>query len=249
MLRTPRLRRSAALRSVAMLFAVSLLAGGAPGQKVFHTVDEALEVAFGDAKVTRGTEVLSDAERERIAEIAGSKCSRGIVFPYVARREGELVGTAYFDTHRVRTLRETLMVVVTPDGRVAKVVVCAFAEPLDYMPRQSFYAQFTGRALDERLRLRQGIDGVTGATLTSRATTDGVRRVLATHRVLVERRQAEQEEEESGESEQEGRTGEGCEGGEKREGERREKTPPRPGPEGSGKSRAPSAVRDDEAPR
>jgi len=35
-----------------------------------------------------------------------------IVHPYVARDDkGNIVGTAYFDTHRVRTLDETLLVV------------------------------------------------------------------------------------------------------------------------------------------
>src|SRR5690606_21994716 len=109
-----------------------LLAAPVAAQKVFHTVDAALQLAFGDATVERRTEALSDAQRERLDELSGVGGSRAIAFAYVARRDGKVVGTAYFDTHRVRTLRETVMVVVRPDGAVQRVVLCAFAEPVEY---------------------------------------------------------------------------------------------------------------------
>ena len=35
-------------------------------------------------------------------------------------------GVAYFDTHRVRTLPETVMVVVGADGRVSKIDILSF---------------------------------------------------------------------------------------------------------------------------
>lgn len=184
----------------------ALLTVSVAGQRVFHTVDRALRVAFPDAKVARSTELLSAAEREQIGERSGVTAPRRMVFPYVARQGGKVVGTAYFDTHRVRTLRETVMVVVGADGRVAKVLLCAFAEPLDYVPRPRFYQQFERRRLDDDLRLRRGIDGMTGATLTSRATTDCVRRVLAIHEVVLARRQARVGREEGGEKGEGGET-------------------------------------------
>ena len=97
-----------------------------------------------------------------------------IVHPYVATREGEVVGTAYFDTHVVRTLAETVMVTVDRDGRVGRVEVLSFDEPPDYLPREPWYRQFDGRALDAELELRRSIRPVSGATLTARATTDAV---------------------------------------------------------------------------
>jgi hypothetical protein len=102
----------------------------------------------------------------------------------VARKDGAVVGTAYLDVHRVRTLKEALMVVVGSDHRVRRIEILAFAEPADYLPRGSWYAQFVGRRLDGELNLKHGIRGITGATLTARATTSAVRRVLALHEVL-----------------------------------------------------------------
>lgn len=118
--------------------------------------------------------------------MAGSEPASAVVHPYRASCEGAAGGTAYFDAHRVRTLPETLMVVVDPEGRVARVELLSFDEPPEYIPREGWYGQFPGEELDADLELSRGIDGVTGATLTARATTEAVRRVLALHLVLDE---------------------------------------------------------------
>jgi hypothetical protein len=155
--------------------------------KVFLTVDEALKLAFADCQVERKTAYLTAEQVRRARELSGVEVPSALVTYYVARRAGQAapsVGTAYFDTHRVRTLPETLMVVVDPQGRVGRVEVIAFREPEEYLPRGGWYGQFRGRGLDRELRLKQGIHPVTGATLTARATTDAVRRVLALHQVI-----------------------------------------------------------------
>ena len=154
------------------------------GGRVYLTVEEALALAFPGCEVERRSVYLTDEQKERAAELAGVEIERGIVRPYVATRDGALVGTAYFDAHRVRTKRETLMIVVAPDGRIARLELLAFAEPEEYAPRGKWYGQFTGKRLDEELSLKRGIRGITGATLTARATTAAARRVLALHEVV-----------------------------------------------------------------
>ena len=98
--------------------------------------------------------------------------------------DGREVGTAYFDTHVVRTMPETILVVVDPSGILARVEVLSFSEPEEYLPRPRWYAQFPGKPLDAELSVKRGVRPVVGATLTARATTAATRRVLALHRVL-----------------------------------------------------------------
>ena len=159
-------------------------AGSTP--KVFLTRAEALELAFPDCEHKRVTTYLTKAQTRRVAGLAKVPFDRSVVFAYEARRKGELVGTAYFDTHKVRTQREVLMIVVDPGSRIRRIEVLAFGEPIDYLPRGAWYGQFAGRGLDDELELKRGIKGVTGATLTARATTAAARRLLATHRVRSE---------------------------------------------------------------
>ncbi len=161
------------------MFATAAAAGGLP------TVEEAVSLAFPGADVERESLFLTEVQLAEVATASGEQGQGAVVTRYTARRHGEVVGWAYLDTHRVRTLPESLMVAVEPDGTVRRVEVVAFREPPEYLPRERWYAQFEGRALDGELDLKRAIRPVTGATLTAVATTAAVRRVLAVHRVAT----------------------------------------------------------------
>jgi hypothetical protein len=178
---------SDSFRRVTLACAIVLSAFAPAGAKVLITVEEALAAAFPDCEVARETVFLTEEELTAAAEWAGEAIERSLTVRYVARREGNLAGTAYFDVHRVRTLEETLLVVVLPDGTVGRVEVVSFNEPLDYLPREGWYRQFDGRPLDDDLDLDRAIRSVSGATLTAVATTAATRRMLAVHRVLQRR--------------------------------------------------------------
>ena len=167
----------------AALLLLTLVAAPAAA-KVFLSVDEALKLAFPQCKVERKTAYLTPEQVKRAREISGVEVPSALVTYHVATRGGQPAGTAYFDTHRVRTLPETLMVVVDPQGRVSRIEVISFREPEEYMPRGVWYQQFLGKSLAPDLQLKREIRPVTGATLTARATTDAVRRVLALHKVI-----------------------------------------------------------------
>jgi hypothetical protein len=162
----------------------ALLLAAPAASKVFLTQEEALRLAFPGAAVERKNAFLTEAELQEAATLSGGPRPSALAVAYVARKDGRLVGTAYFDTHVVRTQAETLMVVVDPTGAIARVEVLSFSEPEEYLPRAHWYAQFPGRILDDELSLKRGIRPVSGATLTARATTEAARRVLALHRVL-----------------------------------------------------------------
>jgi len=147
------------------------------------TQQEALATAFPGAQIERRTAFLSEAELQEVRAAAGpdSPVDQAVVTYYVARRDGQPVGVAYFDSHRVRTLNEVLMIVVQPDDRIRSIEVLRFAEPPEYHAREGWLRQFQGRSLDPGLSLGSGIAMMTGATLTSHAITRAARRVLALH--------------------------------------------------------------------
>ena len=179
--------RGAAILGIAV---IALLAAPPAGAKVFLTRERAMEIAFGpNAGVERDAVFLSEAQVERARAIAGAGVDvrSAMVTRYVARRDGAVVGTAYLDTHRVRTLQETLMIVVAPDGSVSRIDVLTFGEPQEYLPKALWFEQFDGRPLDDELAIKRAIRGITGATLSSHAATEAVRRTLAIHRVLSDR--------------------------------------------------------------
>jgi hypothetical protein len=170
-----------------LLLVASLAAAGEARAKAFLSQDEALALAFPGAHVTRKTAFLTEVERDEVARISGGSKPSALSTYYVAEKDGVALGTAYFDVHRVRTQNEVLMIVVKPDRTVARLEVLSFAEPEEYLPKPNWYSQFPGKALSDELSTKRAIRPVTGATLTVRATTEAVRRVLALHDVLARR--------------------------------------------------------------
>ena len=148
------------------------------------TAQEALVLAFPGTDFTRKEHVLSEVQAGRVKALAQVEMSGRWIVAYEARKNGSLVGVGFFDTHRVRTLNETLLVAVSPEGRVLRVEVVAFREPAEYMAKEGWARQFDGKALDPQLSLKGVIHPLSGATLTAHAMTDAARRCLALHQVL-----------------------------------------------------------------
>ncbi len=168
-----------------LLVVAGMFVAAALEAKVFLTKEEALKLAFPGASVERGTAFLTDAQRREAQKLSGeSERPAALATFYTATKDGRPIGIAYFDAHVVRTMAETIMVVVDPAGAVLRIEVLSFDEPEEYLPRPGWYAQFSGKPLDDELSLKRGIRPVTGATLTARATAAAARRVLALHRVL-----------------------------------------------------------------
>jgi len=177
------LRRVAA----AVLVLIPLLRSAPPAQGiVFHARDEALRLAFPDADRTEARDFfLTPGQRAEIEKRARAKLDTDLVTVYLGYRGASLVGYAVFDTHIVRTLPETFLVVLRPEGTVAAVHLLAFYEPLEYAPPERWLKNFSGKASSEELELGRGIAAISGSTLTSRAVAAGVRRALAIYAVLI----------------------------------------------------------------
>lgn len=168
-----------ALTAMALSFDSAWSRGGS------EVIDQALERAFPGCTIERVVCRLGDPERAKVNELADQKKFRKkTTFAYVARRKGEIVGTAFFDSHVVRSKRETLMVAVNPGGDLRCVDTVAFAEPPEYLAQDAFYDSLKGREQGRPLTLGRGLDGTTGATLTCRAVANASRRALALHEVL-----------------------------------------------------------------
>ena len=154
--------------------------------KVYLTVGEALEMAFPECEVQRQTIYLTEEQEIEARKLANEPLENLLVYPYVATKDGQFVGVAYFNSHIVRTLPETIMVAVNRNDQVQRIELLVFKEPPNYIPPDIWYRQFRGKQLNDQLALNRGIRGILGATLTTRYTTNAVRRMLAIHNVIKE---------------------------------------------------------------
>jgi len=152
---------------------------------IFYSKNEAMELAFG-----KGSEVESlplfpdDAEIARIQELAKSKLESGLFTFYVGKAQQKVLGYAAIETSTVRTKPETLMIVLTPEGELRNVYTLAFHEPPEYQPPQRWFEQLYQRPLAD-MDFNKGVDGISGATLSTRSALTSIRKVMAVYQVMI----------------------------------------------------------------
>jgi hypothetical protein len=171
---------------VCALAAAFALPRDAHGQGAL-TQPEALRLAFpAPAQIERRTAYLDESQVVMAKKLAGGNIEfpHRVITYYAGVRGKQVTGVAYFDSHRVRTLSEVLMIVVGRANEIQRIEVLRFGEPPEYKASPAWLDQFDGEKLDHDLSLKRGIVNMTGATLSSVAVTNAARRVLALHAVI-----------------------------------------------------------------
>ena len=150
------------------------------------TQQQALAAAFPAGVFVKRQAVFLTPEQLAAARAAsGLQFEDRMIVRYAGTDpSGAIAGYAYFDTHRVRTLAETVMVVVAPDGQIAKIEILSFDEPPEYFPKPRWLDQFRRRKLDEDLSLKRAIRPISGASLSGRAILNASRKLLAIHQAI-----------------------------------------------------------------
>lgn len=170
---------------------LALLVAAASGAEALHSKESALKLAFPSAtSVPPKTFYLTVAQKLEVEARSGASLESRMVTCYVGMRGGEILGYAFLDTHGVRTLSETILIVLDPGGRTRAVHLLAFHEPPEYQPPARWLRQMEGRRLDPSLRLGGDVVAIAGSSLTSEAVTKATRRVLALYEALLRPRPA-----------------------------------------------------------
>ena len=181
-----RMTRRHVFGTLALALAFALAETDVSGQTRVISRDEALTQAFAGAAIASERIFLTADQADRIADLGGAELQTRIYARYVATRDGTVIGRAYVDTHVVRTKRESLLVSLEADGRVRRIDVTAFLEPREYLAPEAWRRQYYGQGLGTDLAVGRSIRPMAGATLTTEAVQDAVRKILALDQVLNE---------------------------------------------------------------
>lgn len=99
---------------------------------------------------------------------------------WVARRDGEVLGTVVIDRVIGKHDFITFAVGISTGGAVRGVEILSYREVYGGEVRnERWRRQFVGKRRGDPLRFPLDIKNITGATLSCRHVTDGVRRILA----------------------------------------------------------------------
>ena len=149
---------------------------------IYLTVDEAQSVMFPRQKLTPAFRQLQSAEIEAI------KRSSGVAPLSKQLQAWRAPDGGWFILDRVVGKHEfiTYAVALTRDGVVRSVEILEYRETYGGEIRNAAWRQqFVGKRAGMGAQLGKDIKNISGATLSSRHVTDGVRRLLATWAVVL----------------------------------------------------------------
>lgn len=143
----------------------------------YLTVEQAQQAIFPGVKLQRVLAVLSDAQKKAIEERAGVRVRVAELELWKAADGSLFLVDEVLGKHELITYA----VGVTAAGTLRQV------EILDYREKQGgeirsaeWRAQFVGKTAAAPFKLDQDIRNISGATLSCRHVTDGIKRLLAT---------------------------------------------------------------------
>ncbi len=160
------------------------LVGSTSGYAVTYlTVEQAQEVIWPGAKLTGADIVLTPEQRRAIER----KCHGRVRQPKL--QAWRVDGGGWFIVDHVIGKHEFIdyAVGIEADGTVRAVEILDYRETYGGEIRnRRWRAQFNGKSAADPLTLDRDIKNISGATLSCRSITDGVRRLLATHEIALQ---------------------------------------------------------------
>lgn len=156
---------------------------GAVHATQYLSVEQAQQLMFGSGvRFERGDLDLDRDLAGRIERAAGVQVRTMRQPLWRVHKNGTLVG--YFIVDEVFGKHEliTYALGLEPDGRVRQVEILTYRENYGFEVRNpAWRAQFAGKGLRDALQLDGDIKNISGATMSCRHITEGIRRLLATY--------------------------------------------------------------------
>jgi Na+-translocating ferredoxin:NAD+ oxidoreductase RnfG subunit len=153
---------------------------------IYLTIPAAQQALFPGARFVEHSLALSDMQRKAIARAAGAPGYEKVQRVWEARSGSGRIG--WFIVDRVIGKHDfiTYALALSADGTIRGVEILDYRESYGGEIRNpNWRRQFVGKRPGAMLRLDKDIKNISGATLSSRHVTDGVRRLLVTYQILL----------------------------------------------------------------
>jgi hypothetical protein len=148
----------------------------------YLTVEQAQQQMFPGESLAPAFVTLTDEQARRIEERSGVNVRRREVRVWRASGGGWFIADDVLGKHEFITFALAL----GADGKVRALEVLDYREAYGGQVRKpGWRGQFTGKALSDPVKLGDDIRNVSGATLSCKNLTNGVRRLLAFHDLVL----------------------------------------------------------------
>jgi high-affinity iron transporter len=182
------------VRAVPVVVIGGLAAGSVRAEAVYRTPRQTLTEFFPRSQRVRYLRFPVDAAlRERLTHRLGYGPGRAEYAFYMATTGNHVDGYALIDDEPGQSEPITFAVQLTPDGTTVRTEILIYREPRgDEVRSRRFLEQLRGKTVRQPVRTGVDIDAVSGATISSRSLTAGVRRALVLFDELILRARVHQ---------------------------------------------------------
>jgi Na+-translocating ferredoxin:NAD+ oxidoreductase RnfG subunit len=148
--------------------------------EVYLTEEQALKILFPTAHKIHSEELrLSPQQKARIEDRIGWKFPEESFRAFKAETNGKIYGYAVIQETIGKHRPITYMVGITPEGKVFTVEILVYRESKgSEVRRKRFNAQYEGKTALDPIRINKDIINLTGATMSVRSVSAGVKRAL-----------------------------------------------------------------------
>lgn len=147
---------------------------------VLYTQEALVAAYFPEAsRVERVVFTPDEAQREQLRQALGYGLPRSSYEFLVGYVGDQVVGYTLIDDQKGQHEPITFGVLLSPDGKVQRVEIMVYREAYgDGVKAESFRDQFVGADASTTLQLGKNVRIISGATISSRSITVGVRRAV-----------------------------------------------------------------------
>jgi hypothetical protein len=138
-----------------------------------------------DAKIFKTTKTLSAQQKLRLSTDYGWSPDKNEYLFYVGKKGEEPVAYVFVVPEVFNTCFHKYAVGMKPSGEVIETVIIELSCPRAFpVNKRSFLSQFDGKKHSDALATGHDVDVVTGATLSSEATSTATRKAVSLHNLF-----------------------------------------------------------------
>lgn len=152
----------------------------------YPEIRKIIHAEFPGAHIVQKYVYLSEDERNYMARKTG-RILKPEVRMRMIKRETQVVGYAFVDTHRVRSRQETLLILINSDTTVKRIDVLQFKEPTEYRPPMRWLKKMYGKSRQSKFRPGVDLAAISGATMTGNSVSRSVRMAVHVAAILNSR--------------------------------------------------------------
>lgn len=148
--------------------------------EIYFTEEEAAKVMFPDSdKIRKDTLTLTAKQKAFVEEVIGWKFPETSFDVFIGETQGNVDGYAVIQNTIGKHRPITYMVAVDSAGEVTNFEVLVYREARgNEIATKRFNYQYQGKTVEDPVRINRDIINITGATMSVRSASAGVKRVL-----------------------------------------------------------------------